>query len=59
MWRWRQTGDVSALAEAAARMEPAWRRSILDILPGALRNDVAGLLRKRMPQPTGARGLSV
>jgi hypothetical protein len=54
MLQWRRTGDVPALAEAAARMEPYWRRSLLDILPSGLRNDVTCLLRKT-PSRVGAQ----
>jgi hypothetical protein len=58
MLQWRQTGDVSPLAEAAAQMEPHWRQSILDILPSGLRNNVAGLLRRRLARFTDAGRLA-
>ncbi len=46
MVAWRQTGDVSSLAEVAARMEPTFRRVFLDeILPAGLRHDLESLLR--------------
>jgi hypothetical protein len=42
----RETGDVSQLAEAAARMEPTWRRLFIDaIIPTGLRRDLETLLR--------------
>ncbi len=46
MAAWRRTGDVSPLAEVAARMEPTFRRVFLDeILPASLRHDLESLLR--------------
>ena len=53
VWReamavWRQTGDVSELVEAAAHMEPTFRRVFLDsVLSAALRHDLESLLRRR------------
>ena len=45
---WRETGDISDLVEAAAGMEPTFRRVFLDsILPAGLRNDLESLLRRR------------
>jgi len=58
MWRWREMGDVSGLAEEAARMDPYWRREMLDMLPGGLRNDVAGLLRKKAAATKPVRSLA-
>jgi hypothetical protein len=58
MWRWRRTGDVSALAEAAAGMDPHWRHAVLDMLPSGLRNDVAGLLRRRTVEIAGGSGMA-
>jgi hypothetical protein len=47
MASWRERGDVTGLAEVAARMDPSWRRMFLDtILPSALRQDLAALLRR-------------
>lgn len=57
MTTWRQTGDVSALVEVAADMDPAWRRVFLDaIIPTGLRQDLEALLRRRAAQMTGSRG---
>ena len=51
MQQWRQTGDVSRLAEVAAETEPHWRRALLDaISANSLRNDVEGLLHRRESQ---------
>lgn len=48
MRRWRQTGDFSALIEAAGGMHAAWRRVFLDtILPDSLRRDLDAALRER------------
>jgi hypothetical protein len=48
MQQWRETGDVSGLAEVAVETEPRWRRMLLDaIVATSLRNDVEGLLRTR------------
>lgn len=53
IWReamgvWRETGDISELVEAAAGMEPTFRRVFLDsILPAGLRHDLESLLRRR------------
>lgn len=49
MRRWRQTGDFSALTEAAGGMHAAWRRVFLDtILPDSLRRDLDAALRERV-----------
>jgi hypothetical protein len=56
MTAWRRTGDVSLLVEAAANMEPAWRRVFLDaIIPTGLRQDLEALLKRRALQLTGSR----
>jgi hypothetical protein len=53
IWReamgvWRETGDISELVEAAAGMEPTFRRVFLDsVLPAGLRHDLESLLRRR------------
>ena len=44
--QWRQTGDVSPLAEVAAAANPHTRLLLLDtIVPAELRNEVVSLLR--------------
>jgi hypothetical protein len=51
MQQWRETGDVSGLAEVAVETEPHWRRALLDAISAtSLRNDVEGLLRRRESQ---------
>jgi hypothetical protein len=45
---WRQSGDISELVEAAAGMEPTFRRVFLDsVLSAGLRHDLESLLRRR------------
>lgn len=57
MTTWRQTGDLSALMEAAARIGPARRRVFLDaIIPTGLRQDLEALLRRRALRVSSSRG---
>ena len=45
---WRRTGDVSALAEAAAAAAPRQRITLLQtIVPSGLRNDLLSILHRR------------
>lgn len=48
MGEWRETGDITALAQTVAQMDPSWRLLFLDsILPASLRNDLKSVLPRR------------